>query len=242
MPVIMSAVSIMSFTPTGMPSMTESWVAVRQRAAEASAEVRAFRASITVKAPTSDSRRSISARHSSSTCTGESAPSANEAMRLTYGRRCGRWLVGTLVPPDTDSLAQRLEPRMARKACTHILLCVWHHDQNHQGGSSAAHCRAALRGNSGVIPRQVFSICWHDNPRRSLLAEEADGRLELGFIVECSRHDKFSAGSVLLEEDWRATFGAKSAMHGFATLTAGHREGGHRPGNGNGVGGDLQSR
>jgi hypothetical protein len=83
MPVTMSAVSIMSFTPTGMPSIAESGVSARQRSAEASAATRAAAASITVKAPTAASRRSISARHSSSTCTGESAPLAKEAVRLT---------------------------------------------------------------------------------------------------------------------------------------------------------------
>ncbi len=67
MPVTMSAVSIMSFTPTDMPSIAESGVPARQRAADATAAAWAAVASITVKAPTSASRRSISARHSSST-------------------------------------------------------------------------------------------------------------------------------------------------------------------------------
>ena len=83
MPVTMSAVSIMSFMPTGMPSIAESGVSALQRSAEASAVARADAASITVKAPTSGSRRSISARHSSSTCTGELVPLPKEAVRLT---------------------------------------------------------------------------------------------------------------------------------------------------------------
>ena len=87
MPVTISAVSIMSFTPTGMPSIAESGLSARQRFADASAAARAAVASITVKAPTAASRRSISARHSSSTCAGESAPLAKEVVRLTKGRR-----------------------------------------------------------------------------------------------------------------------------------------------------------
>ena len=72
----MSAVSIMSFTPTGMPSIADSGLFARQRSAAAAAAARAAVAPITVKAPTSVSRRSISARHSSSTCIGKSAPLA----------------------------------------------------------------------------------------------------------------------------------------------------------------------
>jgi hypothetical protein len=79
----MSAVSIMSFTPTGMPSIAESGLPARQRCSDAPAAMRAAAASIRVKAPIAASRRSISARHSSSTCTGESAPLAKEAERLT---------------------------------------------------------------------------------------------------------------------------------------------------------------
>jgi hypothetical protein len=79
----MSAVSIMSFTPTGMPSIAESGVLARQRVVEASAAARAPCASIVVKAATAASHRSIPARHSSSTCSGESALPANEAVRLT---------------------------------------------------------------------------------------------------------------------------------------------------------------
>jgi hypothetical protein len=88
MPVTMLAVSIMSLAPTGMPSIAESGLSAHQRFADASAAARAAVASITVKArqppPT---RRSISARHSSSTCAGESAQVAKEVVRLTKGRR-----------------------------------------------------------------------------------------------------------------------------------------------------------
>jgi hypothetical protein len=75
--VTMSAVSMMSLMPTGMPSISDSAVRDLHRAVAASAAVRAAGKLVATKAPTCGSRASIVEMHRSRKARGVSVPSRN---------------------------------------------------------------------------------------------------------------------------------------------------------------------
>src|SRR3954453_1613708 len=85
----MSAVSMISFTPIGMPSIAESGVPERQRAVDRSAAARAASRLKVTKAPTLGSRASSSERQDSRKALGVSAPFAKRAVCDTKGRTRG---------------------------------------------------------------------------------------------------------------------------------------------------------
>jgi hypothetical protein len=73
----MSAVSMMSLMPAGMPSIGEIWLPSRQRFVDSSAAARAASRLRATKAPTDGSQASRDSRQRSRKARGESLPSAN---------------------------------------------------------------------------------------------------------------------------------------------------------------------
>src|ERR1700704_1150505 len=85
----MSAVSMISFTPIGMPSIADCGVAERQRPVDRSAAARAASRLKVTKAPTLGSRASSSERHDWRNARGVSAPFAKRAACDKKGRTRG---------------------------------------------------------------------------------------------------------------------------------------------------------